>query len=190
MKPILALLFLFPGLAFCQHRNGPRLQAGGGFLFYPGSSSDVRIADYSGNPLKSGFSFELTADQPVNHFLLLGLGASLVHLNGLGHPYVPVFADIRIIGTGRYKLYSFLDPGYGIFHHGFTYAEPPATDERAGKTGGGFYIAYGFGVIWKMFYLQGKYHWLRFSNSPPGVLGEKTSKAYGVAGITIGVYLR
>ena len=196
MKKSLLVLLLTPVLCFSQgkkessvEKKGPSIQVGGGYLFYPGSSGDVHIANnYSNNPLKSGFTLELTAYQPVNSFLSLGLGSSFNHFQNLGAPYIPVFADIRVIGVGKYQLFSFLDPGYGILNHSFLYAAPSGPPESE-KLTVGFYIAYGFGVLYKIFYLQAKYNWFRFTNTPPGVPGEKTSKAYGVAGITFGVRL-
>ncbi|HEY4154884.1 MAG TPA: hypothetical protein VGM24_05645 [Puia sp.] len=189
MKNGLFVLLLAPLLCFSQKKNGPTLQAGGGYLFYPGSSADVHIAgDYPGNPLKSGLTFELTADQPVNSFLSLGLGSSFIHFKNLGAPYIPVFADIRVVGVGKYKLFSFLDPGYGIYHHGFT-DDSAGAGPQPGKRSGGFYIAYGFGVIYHIFYLQAKYNWLRFKTETAGSDGENSSKAYGVGGITLGVRL-
>lgn len=190
MKRMLLLLLLLPVLCFSQKKEGPSFQVGGGYLFYPGSSADVHIAsDSSNNPLKSGFTLELLVDLPVNSFLSVGLGFSYNHFKNLDAPYIPVFADIRVVATGKYKLFSFLDPGYGIYrHYSFLFSVPSGFPE-IGKLTGGFYIAYGFGVLYKIFYLQAKYNWFRFKNDPPEASGEKTSKAYGVGGITFGVRL-
>jgi len=189
MKNTLFLLLLAPVLCFSQHENGISLQFGGGYLFYPGSSAEVHIGpDKAVNPLKSGFTLELMADKPVNSFLHLGLGTSFNSFSHLGAPYIPVFADIRVIGVGKFKLVSFLDPGYGIFQHDVTYRTPGLPDQD-GRQRGGFYIAYGFGVIYRIFYLQAKYNWFRFTDMPPAGFGEKSGKAYGVAGISFGVRL-
>jgi hypothetical protein len=184
MKKFLFLLLLAPLLCFSQKKRGSSLLVGGGYLFYPGSSADVHIGGHSNNPLKSGFTLELTGDQPVNSFLSLGLGASFNQFKDLGSPYVPVFADIRVMGQGKFRFFSFLNPGYGIYHDNYSYTAPPLS----GKLNGGFYIAYGFGVLYKMVYLQAKYNWFRFSDKP-GMGLENSSKAYGVGGITVGVRL-
>jgi hypothetical protein len=189
MKKIFFLLMFTPVLCFGQKKNGISLNAGGGYLFYPGSSADVQFApDHRDNPLKSGFTLELTADIPVNSFLRLGFGTSFNSFNHLGDPYIPVFADIRVVGVGKFKLFSFLDPGYGIFHRDVAYTMTGSPD-RTGSQSGGFYIAYGFGVIYKRVYLQLKYNWFRFTSDPPGGFGGKSSKAYGVGGISFGVRL-
>lgn len=187
MKKLLFILLLLPVLCFSQKKSEIAVQLGGGYLFFPGSSSDVHFApDNAANPLKSGFTVETSAGTPVNSFLHLGLGASVNFFNNLGAPYIPVFADIRVIGVGKFKLFSFLNPGYGIFHRNLGYVATSFPDQT-GSQSGGFYIAYGFGVIYKMFYLQAKYNWLRFTNHPPAGFGDKTSKAYGVGGLSFGV---
>ncbi|MDP4248836.1 MAG: hypothetical protein Q8918_01865 [Bacteroidota bacterium] len=188
MKSWLFLFLLVPVLCFSQKEKGLGFQVGGGYLFYPGSSADVHISAYDANPLKSGFTLELTADKPVNSFLLLGPGVSFNSFSDLGAPYIPLFADIRVIGTGKFKLYSFLDPGYGIFHRHVAYIMTGSPEQTASQSGG-FYIAYGFGVIYKRVYLQAKYNWLRFTSDLPDGSGGKSSKAYGVGGISFGVRL-
>lgn len=158
------------------------LSFGVGYAFYPGASDEVNIATKKGgNPLKSGLTAELTADKPVGEILHLGVGASFFSFNKFDNPYVPLFADIRVIGQGNFKFFSFLNPGYGIF------TGQPETIEGTVNQKGGFYIAYGFGVIHGIYYLQAKYNWLHFTqtNNPE----ENSSKSYGVAGISFGVHL-
>lgn len=184
MKRILLLLLLAPALCFSQNKP-PDFWIGAGYAFYPGSSADVHLGSDAKNPFKSGFTAELTVEKQLNSFLYAGLGSSLLTFKDLHNTYVPVFADIRVIGTGKYKLYSFLNPGYGIYHNNYYY--PLLNRSVIVTERGGFYIAYGFGVIYKIFYLQGKFNWLRFS-SKSEVTGH-SSKAYGVAGITLGVRL-
>ncbi|HVY74327.1 MAG TPA: hypothetical protein VG890_05820 [Puia sp.] len=190
MKRILSVFLFLPLLTLAQQKNTlpPKsflFQAGGGYLFYPGSSADVQIPGYSGNPLKSGFTLELTADRTINDFLLLGLGSSFNHFGDLGSPYIPVFADIRVMSASKYQLFSFLQPGYGFFKHDYTFLTPGG-GPVAEKTNGGFFIAFGFGVRYRIFYLQGKFNWFRFDGMSGD--GSSSSKAYGVGGITAGFY--
>jgi hypothetical protein len=180
MKPLLIILFSLP--VFCIAQKMPvELSFGAGYAFYPGPSDQVNVASTKGgNPLKSGLTAELTAGKAVGDILHLGVGAAFFSFNKLSNPYVPVFADIRVIGQGRYKLFSFLDPGYGIFS-GHPQTPQGTTDQK-----GGFYIAYGFGVMHGIYYLQAKYNWLHFSQQDPA---GTSSKSYGVAGISFGVHL-
>ncbi len=176
------LLFLLSLPAFCVAQPLPfELSFGVGYVFYPGASDQVNVASAKGgNPLKSGLTAEITADKQVGEILHLGVGAAFFSFSKLTNPYVPVFADIRVIGQGNFKLFSFLDPGYGIF------SGNPQTAEGVTDQKGGFFIAYGFGVIHGIYYLQAKYNWLHFSQSNPS---ENSSKSYGVAGISLGVHL-
>lgn len=183
MRRVLMLLVLAPVFCFSQNKCGISFQAGGGYLFYPGSSADINIATAKKSPpLNSGISFEFVADKRVNSFLDLGLGSSYNQFTNLNGPYIPYFADIRVTSQGKYKLFSFLDPGYGLYKR-YTYSLNPGPEWIIKETGG-FYIAYGFGVTYKMMYLQAKYNWLRFTTS----IGQShSSAAYGVAGITFGI---
>lgn len=185
MRRVLMLLLLAPVFCFSQNKCGISFQAGGGYLFYPGSATDVQIVTSKSNhPLRSGISFEFVADKRVNSFLDLGLGSSYNQFTDLYCPYIPYFADIRVTSQGKYKLFSFLDPGYGIYQRN-THTISLGVETIA-KVTGGFYIGYGFGVEYKMIYLQAKYNWFRFKTQFPG--GENSvSNAYGVAGITFGI---
>jgi hypothetical protein len=191
MKKILFLILIAPALCFGQDKpegikKTPDYWIGAGFAFYPGSSADVHFGQAGNNPFKAGFTAEVAVEKQLNSFLYAGLGSSLFSFKDLQSPCIPVFADIRVIGTGVYKLYSFLDPGYGIYHNSYYY---PLTDHPVTVTEhGGFFIAYGFGVIYKKLYLQAKYNWLRFSSE--GEITGKSSKAYGVGGISFGVRFR
>jgi hypothetical protein len=180
MKVLLFCLFSLPALCFAQQLP-VELSFGVGYAFYPGASDQVNVASAKGgNPLKSGLTAEITADKAVGDILHLGLGASFFSFSKLDNPYVPVFADIRVIGQGRFKLFSFLNPGYGIFS-GHPQTAGGVTDQK-----GGFYIAYGFGVMHGIYYLQAKYNWLHFAQTNPA---ESGSKSYGVGGISFGVHL-
>lgn len=197
MRKILFLILLAPALCFSQEKSEPIKKTpdywiGAGYAFYPGPSADVHLGQASDNPFKSGFTGEFTAEIQLNSFLYAGLGASVFSFrnhqnsNNFRNPYVPVFADIRVIGAGRYKLYSFLNPGYGFYQN--SYSDPRVDPIVTVREQGGFFIAYGFGVIYKKIYLQAKYNWLRFSTR--SAISRKSSKAYGVAGITLGIRLR
>ncbi len=184
MRKILMALLLAPVFCYSQNKCGISLQAGGGYLFYPGSATDVQIeTSKSNHPLRSGISFEFVADKRVNSYLDLGLGSSYNQFTDLSGHYVPVFADIRVTSQGKYKLFSFLDPGYGIYQQ-FTQSVNPGAEGNA-KVTGGFYIGYGLGVKYKMLYLQAKYNWFRFKTVFINDLNS-ISNAYGVAGITFG----
>lgn len=190
MRRVLMLLLLAPVFCFSQNKCGISFQAGGGYLFYPGSEANVQLETPAQNhPLSSGISFELVADKRLNSFLDLGLGSSYNKFTNLKGPYVPVFADIRVTSQEKYKLFSFLDPGYGIHQRYAPYLGSAFLNANPGdyKETGGFYIGYGFGVEYKMIYLQAKYNWFRFKTKFTG--GENSvSNAYGVAGITFGVH--
>ncbi len=195
MRKILMILLLSPALCFGQNKCGISFQAGGGYLFYPGSETDVQIETAKSNhPLSSGFTLELLADKRVNSFLDLGLGSSFNQFINLKGPYVPVFADIRVTSQGKYKLFSFLDPGYGIYKRFESYPGLTSLNQSGYyKLFGGFYIGYGFGVEYKMLYLQAKYNWFRFktissiSNTGGPYELNSVSNAYGVGGITFGL---
>ncbi len=183
MRKILMILLFSPALCFSQNKCGISLQAGGGYLFYPGSEANVNIPTAKKTPpLSSGVTLELVADKRINSFLDLGLGSSYNQFTNLNGPYVPVFADIRVTSQGKYKLFSFLDPGYGIYQR-YSHTLNPGQEFRIKETGG-FYIGYGFGVTYKMMYLQAKYNWLRFTTL---IVSNPFSSAYGVAGITFGI---
>jgi hypothetical protein len=190
-KKMLFLLMLTPALSFSQGKpdgakKSPDFWIGAGYAFYPGSSADVKLGQAGNNPLKSGFTAEFSAEKQMNSFLYVGVGASLFSYKDLNNPYIPVFADIRVIGVGTFKFYSFLNPGYGFYQNSYYY---PLIDPAVKvRERGGFFIAYGVGVTYKKVYLQARYNWLRFS-SQAAVIG-KSSKAYGVAGISFGVRLR
>jgi hypothetical protein len=191
IKIMLFLMMLSPALSFSQGKpdkikRSPDFWIGAGYAFYPGSSADVKLGLAGNNPLKSGFTAEFSAEKQLNSFLYVGAGASLFSYKDLNNPYIPVFADIRVIGAGTFKLYSFLDPGYGFYQNSYYY---PLIDPAVKvRERGGFFIAYGVGVTYKKVYLQAKYNWLRFSGQSAAT--GKSSKGYGVAGISFGVRLR
>ena len=191
MTKILFLILLTPALCFSQENPGPIKKTpdywiDAGYAFYPGPSAEVHFGQASDNPFTSGFTAEFIAGKQLNSFLYAGAGASVFSFKILNNPCIPVFADIRVIGVGKYKLYSFLDPGYGFYED--SYNDPLVDPAVTVRERGGFFIAYGFGVIYKKIYLQAKYNWLRFSTG--STTTGKRSKAYGVGGITLGVRFR
>lgn len=181
MKVFLFFLLTVPVFCLAQQRLPVELSFGVGYVFYPGPSDQVHVASAKGgNPLKSGLTAEIAADKKVGEILHLGLGAAFFSFSQFTNPYVPVFADIRVIGEGNFKLFSFLNPGYGIFS-GNPISPDGVTDQK-----GGFFIAYGFGVIHGIYYLQAKYNWLHFAQQNQA---GSSSKSYGVAGVSLGVHL-
>jgi hypothetical protein len=192
IKNLALIIMLVPAFCFSQEKKdhvkkSPDYWIGAGYAFYPGSSADVHLGQNSGNPFRSGFTAEVHVEKQLNSFLYAGIGTSLFSFKDLKAPYIPLFADIRVIGEGKYKLYSFLDPGYGFYQN--SYYNPLVDPAVKVNDRGGFFIAYGFGVLYKKFYLQAKYNWLRFS-STSRLTGNNSNKAYGIGGINFGVRLR
>jgi hypothetical protein len=183
MKKVLWMLLLVPALGFGQKKT-TQVWVDAGFAFFPGSSADIHLGPQANNPFTGGFTAEIKAEKQLNSFLYAGLGGSVMAFSDLRKPYIPVFADLRVIGAGKYKLFSMLDLGYGIYHG--DYQNPDLNQTDIISQHGGFYIAYGFGVMYRIFYLQAKYNWLRISKKDDS---GKDSKAYGIGGITFGVHL-
>jgi hypothetical protein len=191
LKSLAVIITLAPAFCFSQEKKdqvkkSPDYWIGAGYAFYPGSSADVHFGQSSGNPFRSGFTAEAHVEKQLNSFLYTGIGTSLFSFKDLKAPCIPLFADIRVIGEGKYKLYSFLDPGYGFYHNSYYNSGIGPAVKVSNR--GGFFIAYGFGVLYKNFYLQAKYNWLRFSST--STLTGSSSKAYGIGGISFGIRLR
>jgi hypothetical protein len=178
MKSFLFAALFLPVCCFCQ-KIRPSFRFGGGYAFYTGPShyGNINGGDAK-NSLQSGFIGELTVVQRVNSFLDLGLGSSVFAFSEMNH-YIPLYADIRVTGQGKYRFFSFLHPGYGFYSGNYS------LPDRAGHQKGGFYIAYGAGVLYKFLYLQAAYHWLRFNTETD--MGTHSGTSYGIAALTLGV---
>ena len=184
MKRFLLIAFFFPAAGFSQ-KFFPKVEVGAGYSFFSGSANYGNInGDYAKNGLKNGFVAEAAVTQQLNGFLHVGLGASLLKFNHT-NPYIPLYAEVKVIGPGRYKLFSFLRPGYGFYKGSYNNSITGLTPSTASQKGG-FYISYGAGVMLKICYLQATYHWLRFNTTN---LGEHSSAGYGEAALTFGVRL-
>ncbi len=152
------------------------LQTGAGYQFASSNS-------------KEGYALELSSGIKINSFLRLGIGVSyLKEDQAFTSGYVPVYADLKLIGKGKIKPYVFLQPGYGIYKSPAIYF----TDYNGnligeGHTKGGFSSNQGIGLIYKFIFLQAGYRIQNFSlKTPMNITDSYIQNSFGItAGLAI-----
>jgi hypothetical protein len=172
MKNIVLFLVVFIPV-FCSAQKF-YLQMGAGYQFASSISKD-------------GYALELSSGIKINPFFRLGVGVSyLKEDQAFTSGYIPVYADLKLIGKGKIKPYVFLQPGDGIYKSPAIYF----TDYNGnligeGHTKGGFTTNQGIGLIYKFIFFQGAYRIQNFSLKTP----EKITDSYNqnTFGITVGL---
>lgn len=171
MKKFTFLFILFP--VFCSAQKY-YLQTGAG---YKSGSSNAN----------NGYALELSAGVNLHSIFRLGIGVSYLREDrAYTSGYVPVYADLKVIGHGVVKPYIFVQPGYGIYKSPIIYF----TDFNGnligtGHTVGGFSSNQGIGVIYKYAFLQAGYRIENYSLNMPTT--SKYTYSYNTFGITAGV---
>ena len=87
----------------------------------------------------------------MNSHFRLGLGASYVEQNYNVNPaFLPVYADLKLMGTGKIKPYVFFQPGYCIYKSKTVYyADYNGNDQASGYYRGEFCSNQGIGIMYK-----------------------------------------
>ncbi|HEY4935841.1 MAG TPA: outer membrane beta-barrel protein [Puia sp.] len=173
MKNLFLLFVMLP--VFCSAQNF-YLQAGAGCQFASSNS-------------KNGYAFELSSGIKFNPFFRLGIGVSyLKEDQAYTSGYIPVYADIKLIGKGKIKPYIFLQPGYGIYKSPTIYFTDFNGDLiGTGHTMGGFSLNQGIGLIYKYAFLQAGYRIQNYSLKNPDNITDSYSQ--NTFGITAGLAL-
>ena len=169
MKNVLFIFLFVP--AFCNAQKW-YVQYGAGYFESAGSNN--------------GYSMEISSGISVKSIFRLGIGTSYININQhYGTAYVPVFADLKIVGKGKFRPYIFLQPGYGI------YTSQPITvmDGNSNEVGtiymhGGYSYNTGIGIIFKYAFLQLGYRMLTFTLKTPDF--GTTINSHFLTGITAG----
>jgi Outer membrane protein beta-barrel domain len=174
MKNILLILAAFVPV-LCNAQNF-YLQAGSGYQFASSNS-------------KNGYALELSSGIKINPFLRLGIGVSyLKEDQAFTSGYIPVYADLKLIGKGKIKPYVFLQPGYGVYKSPTIYFTDFNGDLiGTGHTMGGFSSNQGIGLIYKFVFLQAGYRIQNFSLKTPENITDSYSQ--NTFGITAGLAL-
>ncbi len=138
-KIVLTSIILLP--FFCSAQKF-YLQTGAGYQFASSSANE-------------GYAIELSTGLQLNSHFRLGLGASYLEQNDNVNPaFVPVYADIKLMGNGRIKPYVFFQPGYCIYKSKTVYyIDYNGNDLGSGYYRGGFYSYQGIGVMYKYAFL-------------------------------------
>ena len=174
MKNIILFLTVFIPV-FCSAQKF-YLLTGAGYQFASSNS-------------KNGYAIELSSGININPLFHLGIGVSyLKEDQTYTSGYVPVYADLKIIGKGKIKPYVFLQPGYGIYKSPTIYF----TDYNGnligtGHTLGGFSSNQGIGIIYKFAFLQAGYRIQNYSLKNPGNVTDSYSQ--NTFGLTAGLAL-
>jgi hypothetical protein len=171
MKNILFLFVLLP--IFCSAQKD-YLQTGAGYTF---ASSNAN----------NGWALEMCAGVKLHSIFRVGIGVSYLKENkAYTSGYVPVYADLKIVGRGSIKPYIFAQPGYGIYKSPVIYFTDFNGDLiGTGHTVGGFSSNQGIGLIYKYVFLQVGYRIESYSLKEPNQ--NSYSYTYNIFGITAGI---
>jgi len=119
------------------------LQAGAGYQFASSSANQ-------------GYAVELSAGLQMGTHFRLGVGSSYLEQNwNIGAAFVPVFVDVKLIGSGKIKPYVFFQPGFCIYQSNiFYYVDDLGNDIGTGYLDGSLCFNQGVGLIYKYFFIQ------------------------------------
>jgi len=153
MKKILFIFLLLP--AFCNAQKW--------YVQYGAGYEDETTTN------TNGYSLDINSGLSFGSIFRLGIGTSYFRCNQcFGSAYVPVYADLKIVGMGKLKPYIFFQPGYGIYT-----SEPiTAMDINSNEVGtiymhGGYSYNTGIGIIYKYAFLQLGYRMLTYTLKSP-----------------------
>ena len=100
MKNTLLIFLLLPFFSSAQKFY---LQAGAGYQF-PSSSAN------------KAYAIELSSGVQLGSHFRLGIGGSYMdYKNNIEAAYVPVYVDLKLMGSGKIKPYVFFQPGFCIY---------------------------------------------------------------------------
>ena len=135
------LIFIF--VPFCSSAQKFYLQAGAGYQF-PSSSAN------------NAYAIELSSGVQLGSHFRLGIGSSyLNYKNNIEAPYVPVFVDLKLLGSGKIKPYIFFQPGFCIYKSNtIIYIDDNGDELGRGNLKGSFCSNQGLGIIYKYAFLQ------------------------------------
>ena len=136
--------------------------------------------------ITNGYSLDISTGLSIGSIFRVGIGTSYLRCNQcVGSAYIPVYADLKIVGKGKIKPYIFFQPGYGI------YTSQPITvmDGNSNEVGtiymhGGYSYNTGIGIIFKYAFLQLGYRMLTFTLKTPDF--GTTINSHFLTGITAG----
>jgi hypothetical protein len=140
MKKKFLLILLFPFTCFAQKFY---FQAGAGYQF-PSSSAN------------QGYAIELSSGVQMGPHFRLGVGTSYLEQNyNIGAAFVPVYADLKLLGSGKLKPYIFFQPGFCIYKSNEVfYLDYNGNELGKGYLNGSFCSNQGIGLIYKYVFLQ------------------------------------
>ncbi len=170
MKNILFLFFLSP--IFCSAQKD-YLQTSAGYTFATSNANN-------------GWALEMSAGIKLHSIFRVGIGVSYLKENkAYTSGYIPVYADLKIVGKGLIKPYLFIQPGYGIYKSPVIYfTDFSGNLTGTGHTVGGFSSNQGIGVIYKYVFLQVGYRIESYSLKEPNQ--SSYSYTHNIFGITAG----
>ena len=174
MKKLTFLALIIPFFSIAQTKY---LQAGAGYSIAINHSRPY----YSGLP--NEFAAEIAGGFNVSKVFSFGIGASYLAFGKRYNPYIPVYADIKINGSGKVKPYIFVQPGYGFYR-----SESKTLINQGGyyisgfHSKGGFYSNLGVGVSFRVFYFQIGHRFITFDDPDH-------PRTYSSVGFTAGVLI-
>lgn len=146
LKHTLLILILLPFFSSAQKFY---LQAGAGYQF-PSSSAN------------KAYAVELSTGVQLNPHFRVGVGISFMDYKGnLEAPYVPVFVDLKLLGSGKIKPYVFFQPGFCIYKSNtYIYIDDNGDELDRGYMKGSFCSNQGLGIIYKYAFLQAGFRYI------------------------------
>jgi hypothetical protein len=173
MKNAFLIFILLPLFSSAQKYY---LQAGAGYQF-PSSSAN------------KGYAIELNTGVQMSPHFRLGIGGSYLEQNfNIGAAFVPVYVDLKLMGSGKFKPYVFFQPGFCIYKSNIYYI----LDYNGDEIGSGYYKGslcsdQGIGITYKYVFLQAGFRMISLVSTSPA----DPHKVYGqyTFGITAGVAL-
>jgi hypothetical protein len=152
------------------------LQAGAGYQF-PSSSAN------------KAYEIGLSSGVQLGSHFRLGIGCSyLDYKNNIEAAYVPVFVDLKLLGSGKIKPYVFFQPGFCIYKSNtIIYTDYTGNELGTGYLKGSLCFNQGIGIIYKYFFLQGGFRAISLVSTSP--YDQHTVYGQYTFGITAGIAL-
>src|SRR5450432_4411886 len=173
MKNTLLIFLLLPFFSSAQKFY---LQAGAGYQF-PSSSAN------------KGYAIELSSGIQLGSHFRLGIGSSYLEQDyNIGAAFVPVYVDLKLMGSGKFKPYVFFQPGFCIYKSNIFYdIDYNGNEIGYGYLKGSLCSDQGIGITYKYVFLQAGFRIISLVSTDPidplRVYGQYTF------GITAGIAL-
>src|SRR5258708_4806043 len=79
----------------------------------------INNAQFSNN---KGYAIELSTGIQMSPHFRLGIGSSYLEQDyNIGAAFVPVYIDLKLMGSGKFKPYVFFQPGFCIYKSNIYY---------------------------------------------------------------------